>query len=388
MSDLRMNKKSKIFIIDLKREFNFLKKEINQQINDCLNLQHWILGKKTEEFEKAISKYLNLKYAIGVASGTDALTISLQALALKLKGKEFFDQTDQIITTPFTFIATAEAILRAGAKIVFVDINPDTFNIDPQKIKKAITKNTVGILAVHLFGLPCAMDEIKKIACENNLFVVEDVAQAFGARFKNSLVGTFGNAGAFSFFPTKNLGCYGDGGLVATDDLRIAEFTKILRNHGQIKQYIADYIGYNSRLDTLQAAILLAKLRFVEKFNNWRKSIADRYNKALSLIKNITIPKQPEDCQHAYHLYTIKIKKNLRNKLLSFLNQNGIQARVYYPVGLHKMKAFRGAKLIEELKITEEITSSVISLPIHPFLKIEEVDYIIKTIESFFIKLK
>ncbi|MCM8786451.1 MAG: DegT/DnrJ/EryC1/StrS family aminotransferase [Candidatus Omnitrophica bacterium] len=381
-----MAKTTKIFLIDLKREYNFLKKEINQQINDCLCSQQWILGDKVEELEEAISKYLNLKYTVGVASGTDALTISLQALALKLKGKEFFDEADQIITTPFTFIATAEAILRAGAKIVFVDIEPDTFNIDPKKIKNAITKNTIGILPVHIFGLPSAMDEIKKIAKENGLFVVEDVAQAFGAKFKKRPVGSFGDVAAFSFFPTKNLGCYGDGGLVATDDFKVVESAKILRNHGQAKQYIADYIGYNSRLDSIQAAILLAKLKFVEKFNSLRKNVANKYNQALGAIKGITIPKQPKDCEHVYHLYTIKINKNLRDKLLNFLNRKGIQARVYYPVGLHKMKAFKCAKLTDELKITDEVTLSVISLPTHPFLEAEEIDYIIKTIESFFAK--
>ncbi|MBU1523445.1 MAG: DegT/DnrJ/EryC1/StrS family aminotransferase, partial [Candidatus Omnitrophica bacterium] len=234
------------------------------------------------------------------ASGTDALLLSLRALAIKEKNKEYFDKKDEVITTPFTFVATAEAIVRSGATPVFVDVNLATFNICPKEIKKAITKNTVGILPVHLYGNSCRMDEILKIAKENNLFVVEDTAQAFGGTYstkgaclparqgsasggKGKKLGTIGNCGAFSFFPSKNLGGCGDGGLIATNNIRLAELVRILRNHGQIKKYNASYIGYNSRLDSIQAAILLVKLKYVDKFNQLRREIAKKYMRHLKI---------------------------------------------------------------------------------------------------------
>ena len=264
-------------ILDLKREYASLKKDIDRQIKDCLGSQQWILGRKVSEFEKRIAKYLCVKYAIGVASGTDALILSLKALAFKLKRKESFDRKDEIITTAFTFIATAESIVRAGATPVFADIDPITFNIDPLAIERAITKNTVGILPVHLYGLVCDMGKISKIAKKHNLFIVEDCAQSFGASIGKKKVGAFSDCGTFSFFPSKNLGGFGDGGLIVTNDKSIAELIKILRNHGQTSNYNASFIGYNSRLDSIQAAVLLAKLEDIDKFNTARIKIAKKY---------------------------------------------------------------------------------------------------------------
>lgn len=371
----------KIPILDLKQEYDFLKEEIHQQIKECFASQEWILGPKVGEFEKEVAKYLNVNYAIGVASGTDALVLSLQALALKLKNKEFFDKKDEIITTPFTFVATAEAIVRCGATPVFVDINPDTFNIDPQEIKKAITKNTVGIIPVHLYGLSCQMDKIIEIAKENDLFVVEDTAQALGARYKGVKTGTIGDLGAFSFFPSKNLGGCGDGGLIVTNDSSTADYVKMLRNHGQKEKYNAVYIGYNSRLDSLQAAILLAKLKRIDKFNDLRRKVANKFNTALQGIKGLQVPLEPQNSFHVYHLYTMKV--SLRDKLNSYLNSKGIQARIYYPIPLHKMKAFSGCKVKGGLKNTDEVLSKVLTLPLYPFLQDKEIDYIIRNISSF-----
>ncbi|MBP7089013.1 MAG: DegT/DnrJ/EryC1/StrS family aminotransferase, partial [Candidatus Omnitrophica bacterium] len=328
-------------LLDLKREYLFLKKEIDKQLEDCFATQQWVLGGKVSELEGKISKYLGSKYAIGVNSGTDALVLSLRSLAIKLKKKNYFDKKDEIITTPFTFIATVESIVNSGATPVLVDIDPDTFNISPQAVKKAITKNTVGIIPVHLYGLSCDMDEILKVAKENNLFIIEDVAQSFGATYKKKKLGTLGDYGAFSFFPSKNLGSYGDGGLVVTNNKKLFEYIKSLRNHGQSKQYDATYLGYNSRLDSIQAAVLLAKLKYIDRFNNLRRKIAHQYNKDFAAIKQIKTPVELKNSISVYHLYTLKVL-NQRDNLLKYLNSFGIEARVYYPKLINEMEAFKG----------------------------------------------
>jgi len=381
-------------ILDLKREHKTLKEDINKQLKDCLSSQQWILGPKVSEFEEKAAKYLGIKYAIGVASGTDALILSLKALALKTKKRELFDKKDEIITTPFTFIATAEAIVRAGATPVFVDIGPATFNISPSAIEKAITKNTVGILPVHLYGLSCDIIEISKIAKRHNLFIVEDCAQSFGASIGEKKTGAFGDCGAFSFFPSKNLGGFGDGGLIATNSGKLASLIKILRNHGQIKQYKADYIGYNSRLDSIQAAVLLVKLKHIDKFNNARVKIAEKYTEAFKNIPQIRTPTFNNHdlglrtidlglrTKHIYHQYTVKVSSR-RDALLNYLNAKGIGARVYYPFLLSETRAFKNCKRKGTLKNAKEVSKKVLSLPIHPFLKNSEVSYIIKAVRSF-----
>jgi UDP-2-acetamido-2-deoxy-ribo-hexuluronate aminotransferase len=378
-----MSKKIQIPLLDLKREYSFLKKDIDKELKDCFDSQAWVLGEKVSRFEEEIARYLGVKHAIGVASGTDALILSLGALAIKLKKKESFDKKDEIITTPFSFIATAEAIARCGATPVFVDINPDTFNIDPGQIKKAINKNTVGIIPVHLYGLACDMSPILKIAKENNLFVIEDTAQSFGGMYKEKKLGSLGDLGAFSFFPSKNLGCYGDGGLVSTNDSKLAELLRVLRNHGQTKTYEASFLGYNSRLDSIQAAVLLAKLKYIDKFNRLRNKAAKQYNNGLKSIKQIQTPVESPECFHSYHLYTIKVSSN-RDKLLKYLNSKAIAARIYYPHILSQMKAFSGAKVKGDLKNTKAVLPEILTLPIHPFLKMSEISYIIKEISSFF----
>ena len=373
----------KVSLLDLKKEYALLENDIQKQLQDCFSSQHWILGEKVVEFEKRAAQYLGAKHAVGVSSGTEALLLSLRALAIKLKNKEFFDKKDEIITTPFTFVATAETIVRSGATPVFVDICPDTFNIDPEKIKKAINKNTIGILPVHLYGLACAMDEIKRIAKEHKLFIVEDTAQAFGARYKNEKAGTIGDLGAFSFFPSKNLGGWGDGGLIATNDQALFDLIKVLRDHGQVSRYDAKYIGYNARLDSIQAAILLAKLKYIEKFNSLRRRVANKYNKYLGKIRELTVPLESDNYYHVYHQYSVKVSKK-RDELLKLLNSKGIESRVYYPVPLHKMEAFKRAKVGGPLKNTMDIISRILSLPIHPFLKDAEIKYVIDNIYDFF----
>ena len=378
-------------ILSLKKEYNFFKKDIQKQLKDCFESQQWILGEKLIRFEEKAAKYLGVKHAIGVASGTDALILSLRALALKLKNKDFFDKKDEIITTPFTFIATAEAIMYSGATPVFVDIDPDTFNIDPVQIENALTKNTVGILPVHLYGLACDMERISRVAGRNNLFIVEDTAQAFGGMYKDKKLGTFGDFGAYSFFPSKNLGGIGDGGLIATNNSDLDELVRVLRNHGQVEPYKADYLGFNSRLDSIQAAALLVKLKHIDKLNRLRIKTAEKYNKAFRKITQIQTPDIGDEksailnanYSHIYHLYTVKISLK-RDKFLKHLDSQGIGARVYYPVLLNKMKVFRNAKDGGKLKNAEDISSKVLSLPMHPFLSEEEVNYVIKSVKSFF----
>jgi dTDP-4-amino-4,6-dideoxygalactose transaminase len=378
-----MTKEANIPILDLKQEYTFLKKDIDRELKECFETQSWILGAKVAAFEEKVAKYLKTKYAKGVASGTDALSLSLSALALKIKGKEFFNEKDEIITTPFTFIATAEAIIRCGAKPVFVDINPETFNIDSAEVGKAVTKNTVGIIPVHLYGLSVEMDAILKIAYENNLFVLEDTAQAFGGEYRAKMLGAIGDMGAFSFFPSKNLGGYGDGGLIATNDSQLADYVKILRNHGQIDRYNAEHIGFNSRLDAMQAAVLLAKFKYIDKFNETRQKIAQKYNQAFKDIKQIEIPSSAAEYKHVYHQYTIKVLSD-RDKLLGYLKSKGIESRVYYPVLLPEMKPFKKYKIEGSIKNSEDVVAKVLSLPIHPFLKADEIEYVIGNVLSFF----
>lgn len=375
----------KIPLLDLKKEYYLLRKEIDKNLKQCFKDQQWILGKSVAKFETKAADYIKTKYAIGVASGTDALILSLKALALKIKGKESFDRKDEIITTPFTFIATAESIIRSGATPVFVDIDPETYNLNPAKIRKAITKNTLGILPVHLYGLAANMKEIIRLAKEHDLFVVEDAAQSFGASFKGKKLGSIGDCGAFSFFPSKNLGGFGDGGLITTNSSKLAHWLKLLRNHGQVNQYNAYYVGYNSRLDSIQAALLLVKLKQIDKLNNLRRSVAKKYNKALSDIREIKTPYEPKGSRHIYHLYTLRVSSK-RNQLLNYLNSKGICSRSYYPIGLHKMKAFKRAKLSGELKITEETAARVLSLPLYPFLTDRQIDYLVSTVQNFFNK--
>ncbi|MDD5194579.1 MAG: DegT/DnrJ/EryC1/StrS family aminotransferase [Candidatus Omnitrophica bacterium] len=380
-----MPAKFKVPLLDLKREYAFLKKDIAREIRACFSTQSWILGEKVTALEAAASRYLGTKYALGVASGTDALLIALRICAFQLKKEEgFFKAGDEIITTPFTFIATAETIVRAGATPVFVDIDPLTFNISAAAIEKAINQNTRGIIPVHLYGLSCDLSAILKIARKHNLFVIEDAAQSFGAEYKGKKLGSLGDIGCFSFFPSKNLGAYGDGGLIATDTEADANLAKILRNHGQVNKYDAHFLGYNSRLDSIQAAVLLAKLKHIDTFNGLRNKIASKYRKALGDIASIQLPAAPSDCSHAYHLYNIMVPSGKRDNLLSHLASCGIESRVYYPLPLYKMKAFTAAKRAGSFKNTERALLSSLTLPLHPFLKDEEVKYVTGKIREFF----
>lgn len=355
--------KSKINIplIDFQAEYKAVEKEIDAAVKEVLQSGRYILGPVVREIEEQVAAYCGVKYAVGVGSGSDALILALKALGI--------GPGDEVITTPFTFVATAHAILHCGARPVFVDIDPETFNINPDLIEPTITGKTKAIIPVHLFGQPADMDPIREIAKKFNLYVVEDAAQAFGARYKGEKVGSLGDVGCFSFFPTKNLGCYGDGGMVVTDDAEIAEKIDLLRRQGCRQKYHAEVLGYNSRLDALQAAILKVKLKYVDRWNEKRRKIAQKYNELLA-TSSVTTPKEAEYAYHVYHQYTVRTPN--RDELKNILLENGIETSIYYPVPIHKQKAYVSLMTDMALEESERAALEVLSLPIWPGLDLEE----------------
>lgn len=378
-----------IKFLDLQKQYRSIKKEINTAIQRVLDSGEFILGNEVKKIENELADYCGVKCAIGVNSGTDALFLSLMALNIGPR--------DEVITTPFTFIATAEVIALRGAKPVFVDINPKTFNIDPEKISKAITPKTKAIIPVHLYGQPAEMDKIMTIAKKHNLYVIEDCAQAIGAKLRMAngkwqMVGSFGDFGCLSFFPSKNLGAYGDGGMVLTNNEKLAEKIKMLRQHGSKKKYYHETLGINSRLDTIQATILRVKLKYLDKWIEKRQKITQIYNKELKKIKKIAIPatmrpgNQATSC-HVFHQYTIRVNAQLRNDLITYLRNNGIPTTIYYPVPLHLQPAFKYLGYKEgDFPKTEKATEEVLSLAIYPELSQKEQDFIINKIKEFYKK--
>lgn len=361
-------------ILDLKAQYASIEKEVDEAIKRVLRSGQFILGPEVEALEKEVAALCGCKFGIGVASGTDSLRLTLVALEI--------GPGDEVITTPFTFIATASCILHCGATPVFVDIDPRTFNIDPDKIEKAITKKTKAIIPVHLYGQPAEMDKIMAIARAYNLYVIEDAAQAIGARYKGKPVGQFGIAGCLSFFPTKNLGAYGDGGMVVTNDADLAERIDILRKHGSKKKYNAEMLGFNSRLDEIQAAILRVKFRYLEEWTQARRRIAYRYNEGLKHLPIIT-PLESPDVYHIYHQYTIRIKE--RDSLMSYLKDVGIATMVYYPVPIHLQKLFDFLPYKEgDFTEAETASNEVLSLPMYPELPVERQDLINDKVVRFF----
>ena len=365
--------------LDLNVQYKSIKEEIDEAIERVLESAVFIGGKEVEEFEKEVAQFCGVKYAIGVNSGTDALFLSLKALDIK--------QGDEVITTPFTFIATAEVIANLGAKPVFVDINHETFNIDSSKIEKAITQKTKAIIPIHLFGQMADMDEIMEIARKHNLYVIEDAAQAIGAEYMGRKAGTIGDFGCFSFFPSKNLGAYGDGGMIITDNDKLAEKISLLKNHGSSpkEKYLNLIIGTNSRLDAIQAAILRVKLKYLSKWSKKRAEKADYYSKNLRGIGDIIVPITLSDRNHIFHQYTIRTK--FRDKLQKYLNEQGVPAMIYYPLPLHLQPAFEYLNHKQgNFPESEKAAKEVLSLPIYPELLEKDQNLIIEKIKEFFSK--
>ncbi|ALS24471.1 DegT/DnrJ/EryC1/StrS family aminotransferase [Paenibacillus naphthalenovorans] len=364
----------KIPVFSLQSEIESLKSKLMDSIENVLLSGHFIMGENVRAFEEEVSAYLGVKYAVALNSGTDALIIALKAVGI--------GEGDEVITTPFTFFATAEAIHQVGAKAVFVDIDPRTFNMNPSLIEQAITPRTKAILPVHIFGRTAEMDEILAMARSYRLKVIEDVAQAFGAEYKGKKAGTLGAAGCFSFFPTKNLGAYGDGGLIATDDEEIAEYSRMLRIHGSKKKYHNETFGYNSRLDELQAAILRVKLPYIDQWNNQRIQIANNYNEWLAGIPGIVLPESADfhRSSHVFHQYTIRILDGKRDRLQKNLADQGIDTMIYYPIPVHRLPVFQDDSI--SLPIAEQASSEVISLPIWPQMETETQKTVVKALES------
>ncbi len=352
--------RARIPILDLTPEVEALWDELMAAITRVLRSGQFILGPEVEAFEREVAEYLGVKHAIGLNSGTDALVIGLRALGI--------GPGDEVITTPFTFFATAEAISLAGATPVFVDIDPRTFNINPELIPPAITPRTKAILPVHLYGRPAEMDALLAIAEEHGLKVLEDCAQAFGATYRGKKVGTWGHAGAFSFFPSKNLGAYGDGGLLATNDDEVAELARMLRAHGSRRKYYNETVGYNSRLDALQAAILRVKLPHVDRWNAERRKVAERYNQLLAGTPGLVLPEVSEG--HVFHQYTVRVLEGQRDRVKQALAEAGIGTMVYYPVPLHRLPVYGYSEGV--FPEAERAATEVLSLPMGPFVGVKE----------------
>jgi dTDP-4-amino-4,6-dideoxygalactose transaminase len=371
-----------IEMVNLKRQYQKIKSEINDAIQNCLDNAAFINGPQVNEFGKALENYLGVKHVILCANGTDALQIALMSLDLK--------PGDEVIVPSFTYVATAEVIALLGLIPIMVDVMPDDFSIDLEQVKKSISSKTKVIVPVHLFGQCAGMEELLQIAKEYKIFVIEDTAQAIGAKytFRNGTImeaGTMGNIGTTSFFPSKNLGCYGDGGAIFTNDDELAQKIKMIANHGQSKKYQHDIVGVNSRLDTLQAAVLNIKLKHLDEYCKARNKAAQYYDNNLREIQGITIPKWVSISTHVFHQYTIKIADNKRDELKNFLFGKGIPSMVYYPIPLHFQKAYQNNNYpMGVFPVAEDLCNRVLSLPIHTEMNEIELEYITSSIKDFY----
>jgi len=373
-----------IQMVDLKAQYEKIGPEIDQAIKSVIESTAFIKGPDVKQFEEELQEYMGVKHVISCANGTDALYLALMVPGLK--------PGDEIITTNFTFIATVEAVALLGLKLVLVEPEPGTFNISVEEIKKAITPRTKVIVPVHLFGQCADMESIMGLANKHNLYVVEDAAQATGADFifRDGTIkkaGTIGHIGTTSFFPSKNLGCYGDGGALYTNDDATAKKLRSIANHGMKARYHYDDIGVNSRLDTIQAAILRIKLKYLTKFNVARRKVADQYDEAFSGCHEITIPERSEYSSHIFHQYTIKVPEVKRDDLKKYLESNNIPSMIYYPGPLHLQEAYRFLGYNEsDFPVTATLCKQVLSLPMHPDMEQEQLDYIIFKVLDFFNK--
>jgi dTDP-4-amino-4,6-dideoxygalactose transaminase len=362
-----------IAFVDLKRQYQTIKKEVDAAFKKVCLQANFILGDEVELLEQEFARYCGVKFAVAVDSGTSALELALRAYDIGVG--------DEVITAANTFFATVAAITITGAKPVLVDIEEETYNLNPSLLKKAITKKTKAIIPVHLYGQPAEMKEIKKIAREYNLKVIEDACQAHGARYQGKRCGGLGDIGCFSFYPGKNLGAYGDGGMITTNSSRVAEKIKMLRNYGQKRKYHHLLVGYNRRLDTLQAAVLRIKLKRLDTWNNQRHQRASWYQEELKNLP-LVLPHQKPDRDHIFHLYVIRIQK--RDKLQQYLSAAGIVTVIHYPIPIHYQKAFSSLGYKKgDFPLTEKYAREILSLPMFPELKKSEVKIVARTIKSF-----
>lgn len=364
----------KVKLLDLVRQYEGMKDEIGKALDEVFSSQQFVLGERVAEIEGRIASFCNIRHAIGVASGSDALLISLMALGI--------GPGDEVVTTPFTFFSTVSSIVRLGARPVFVDIDPNTYNIDPAAIRDAFTVRTKAVLVVHLFGQMCDMEVILRAAGERDISVIEDACQAIGSSYNGRKAGSLGRIGCFSFFPTKNLGGCGDGGMIVTDDRGVAERSRMLRVHGSSTRYVHETVGINSRLDEIQAAILSVKLPHLEEWNERRREHAACYDAALKGLDGITVPYVQRGNIHTYHQYVIRVVH--RDELTRFLRENGIGCEVYYPIPLHLQEcfAFLGGKR-GDCPEAEEAAGEVLALPMYPELGTPEREYVVRRVREF-----
>ncbi|WP_025741163.1 DegT/DnrJ/EryC1/StrS family aminotransferase [Aquimarina pacifica] len=387
----------KIQMVDLKGQYEHIKERVDSSILDVIENTAFINGPEVRSFQEELEAYLSVKHVIPCGNGTDALQIAMMGLGLQ--------PGDEVITADFTFAATVEVIALLKLTPVLVDVEPDTFNIDPVAIKKAITSKTKAIVPVHLFGQPANMDAIMQIAEEHNLFIIEDNAQGIGSTYtfadgSSAKTGAIGHVGSTSFFPSKNLGCYGDGGAIFTNDDDLAHTIRGVVNHGMYKRYHHDVVGVNSRLDSIQAAVLRAKLPNLDNYNNARRTAAKKYTEAFAGIKNIITPSikgkgcdkdintscNACDC-HVFHQYTLRVLNTDRDALVKHLNDTGIPCGIYYPIPLHSQKAYQDSRYNEaDFPVTNQLVKEVISLPMHTELDDEQIAFITTTIIDFVTK--
>lgn len=370
-----------IQMVDLKSQYDKIKSDIDKGIQEVIDSTSFIKGGKVVEFQKDLENYLNVKHVIPVGNGTDALQIALMALDLK--------PGDEVITPTFTFIATAEVVALLGLKPVLVDVNYNTFNISVEALKKAITPKTKAIVPVHLFGLNADMEAILDIAKKHNLYVIEDACQSIGSVYTFSdgrkvQSGCMGDIGCTSFFPSKNLGCYGDGGAIFTNNDELAKKMRTIANHGMEIRYHHDIVGVNSRLDSMQAAVLQVKLKYLNEYIDARQTAAAYYDIAFSKSDKLITPKRAASSMHVFHQYTLKLKDIDRAALQAYLKEKNIPAMIYYPIPLHLQKAYRDERYKEgDFPVAEDLSASVLSLPMHTELTIKQLEYIVEHILAF-----
>lgn len=373
-----MSLPNKIQMVDLKGQYQKIKTEVDSALNEVISSTSFINGPAVKEFQSDLETYLNIKHVIPCANGTDALQIAMMALDLK--------QGDEVITANFTYVATAEVIGLLGLSPVLVDVNQDTFNIDIESIERNITSKTKAIVPVHLFGQCADMERIMAIAKKYNLYVIEDTAQAIGADYsfsdgRNFKAGTIGNIGCTSFFPSKNLGCFGDGGAIFTNNDELAKKIRMIAHHGQSVQYVHEVLGVNSRLDSIQAAILKIKLKHLDEYALSRNKVAEFYDKAFSNHSKIKIPSRSKNSTHVFHQYTLQIIGYDRTELRKKLTEHGIPAMIYYPIPLHKQNAYKNERFkTNDFPITQKLCDTVLSLPMHTELEEETLNYITNTL--------
>lgn len=362
--------------VDLKEQYSAIRHQLEPALQDVFRDTAFILGKYVARFEQEFAAFCGVRHAIGVNSGTDAITLTLKAMNL--------GPGDEIITAANTFIATAEAIVHAGCKPVFVDISQDTYNLNPHELEEKITPKTKAIIPVHLYGQPADLEAIMQVARRHNLLVIEDAAQAHGAQYHGRRVGSIGDAACFSFYPSKNLGAYGDGGAIVTNDDSLALKIRHLRDHGSVQKYQHEMVGYNSRLDALQAVVLSVKLKYLDQWNAMRARNAHLYNELLSEIPGVVTPQVLPDVQHVYHLYVIRLTRGDRNRLQAHLKAHGIETGIHYPQPVHLTKAFAHLGYREgDFPIAERCARAILSLPMYPELRAEQIEHVAQEIQSF-----